>query len=113
MKNILGLLALLILGFKVALSQTLPLGGPTLPGIVKTAETTKTNVFEIKLKGISNSDQSRVLDASLLSKQGIISAVTNPATHVCRVEVLKKVTEYNLQEVIVRAGYEIAKTFND
>ena len=113
MKKTLGLLALLILGFKIALSQTMPLGGATLPGIVKTAENTKTNVFEIKILGISNSDQARVLDANLLAKQGIISAVTNPTTQVCRVEVLKQVTTNNLQDVVERAGFKIAKTFND
>jgi hypothetical protein len=110
MKKILPLLALLFLAFQLGFSQQ---GTPTLPGIVKTTEQAKTNVFDMNIKGITTVEQARILDAALLAKQGILSAVTNPTTHICRVEVLKKITERHLQEVVGAAGFKIAKTFDE
>lgn len=112
MKKTLALLALLILSATWAWSQTSPQPDPTRPGIVKTAEHTKTYVFDIQVQGIANADQATKLDAAMLSKQGILSAKTNPTTQVCRVEVLKKVTEANLRDVVTSAGFTVAKTFN-
>ncbi len=113
MKKILGLLAMLILGFKLVLSQTMPLADPTLPGIVLISENIKTNVFEIKLKDLQNAVQARALDAQMLSKQGILSSLTDGTTHVCRVEVLKAVTEQRLRELLHQFGYTVSKTFTE
>jgi hypothetical protein len=107
------LLVLLVLGTKMAYSQAVPQGGATLPGIVKTAELAKTNVFELKLSGMTSEAQASAFDALMLSKHGVLTCVTNPTTHVCRVEALKRITERNLEDVVTVAGYKIAKTFND
>lgn len=112
MKKIFVLVSLLVLAFQMGFSQTSSEGNPTKPGIVKTAEHAKSYVFDIQLKGPTSVEQARALDAALLSKYGILSAVTNATTQVCKVEVLKKVTERHLREVVEGAGFKIAKTFN-
>jgi hypothetical protein len=113
MGRTLGLLAMLLLGFRIVFAQVVPVVNPHAPGVVLVSESAKTFTYDIKIKGLTVADQCQLLDSDLLSKQGILAARTSFGTKICRVEVLKIVTERNLQEVIVRAGYEIAKTFND
>jgi hypothetical protein len=101
------------MGFhSVVLAQTSPSETRTRPGIVLVAAHAKTHVFDIQLKGLSQPAQAQRLDALLLSKQGILSAETNVTTQVCRVEVLKKVTESQLRAVVEASGLQVAKTFN-
>ena len=73
----------------------------------------KSTVLDVKIKGLTDAVQARVLDSKLLTKQGILSAHTDFATQVCRMEVMKKATEENLREVIRHAGFDIAKNFNE
>jgi hypothetical protein len=109
----LGLLAMLLLGFRIVFAQVTPVADPHFPGVVLVSESTKTFVYDIKIKGMTVADQGRLLDSNLLSKQGVLAAHTDFDTKVCRVEVLKKVTEAYLQEVIRFTGLEIAKTFTE
>jgi hypothetical protein len=108
----LGLLALLLLCANLGIAQTTG-GDPVAPGIVLVSETVKTNVYEIKLQAVGNTDRARTLDAAMLSKQGILTCVTNPTTRICRVEVLKAVTERNLREIVATTGLSVAKTFTE
>lgn len=113
MKKVIGTLALLVLGFKLVMSQAIPMGNPTLPGIVKAAETAKTYVYQIKLKGSLNEEQARLLDSNMLMKRGILSSRTTVATRVCAVEVLKAITENHLRQIVQYAGLEVSKTFTE
>ena len=104
---------MLLLGFRIVFAQVIPVAGPHFPGVVLVSESVKTIVYDIKIKGMTVAEQGRLLDSNMLSKQGILAAHTDFATKVCRVEVLKKVTETCLQDVIRFTGLEIAKTFTE
>ncbi len=112
MKRTIGAFCFFVVCGLAAFSQGLPSTG-TPAGIVKVAELPKTNVFEIKVKGTLTLDQARLLDSNMLSKQGIISSVTTPATRICRVEVLKAISESNLQQVVSHSGLEVSKSFTE
>ncbi len=107
------LLCFIFMGFHaVAWAQSSPAETRTRPGIVLVAAHAKTHVFDIQLKGLSQPAQAQRLDALMLSKQGILSAETNATTQVCRVEVLKHVTEPQLRSLVEASGLQVAKTFN-
>lgn len=106
-------LCFLFMGFHfVASAQSSPSETRTRPGIVLVSTQAKTHVYDIQLKGLSQPAQAQRLDALMLSKQGILTAETNAATQVCRVEVLKHVTEVQLRSLVEASGLQVAKTFN-
>ena len=107
------LLCFVFMGFHVvALAQSSPSETPTRPGIVLVTAHAKTHVYDIQLKGLSQRSQAERLDALMLSKQGILTAETNVTTQVCRVEVLKHVTEPELRSLVEASGLQVAKSFN-
>lgn len=113
MVRTLGLLALLLLGFRFAFAQVIPGPDPHFPGVSLVTASVKTYVYDIKIKGMTSAAQAQLLDSNLLSKQGVLSARTDFGTKLCRVEVLKKITPNYLLEVVRYTGLDIAKKFNE
>lgn len=109
MKKVIGLIALIICAYAAQAQSE----GPTTavrPGLTLVEHRVKSNVYEIKLKTVSNVDQGQALDNLLLSKQGVLSASTDWSKRLCRVEALSSITEQHLARLVEMAGLNIAKT---
>jgi hypothetical protein len=103
---------LLLFGLFCLLFSGAALAQASQPGIRVKQEKAQTIIYQIKVLGLGGPVSASQLDQTMQSKKKVVSAVTDPDTGICTVEVEKDFDVRYFRHLLEPHGLRMAKKFD-